>query len=232
MKILGMIPARMGSQRVKKKNIRLLNGRPMIEYAINAAKNSKLLTRSYLNSESKLLGSIAKKNGIEFYQRESTLATDDAKQEDFNYDFIKNTGADVLVMINPVSPLITSDDVDAVIQFYLDNEFDTVITTEDLKQQAFYDNEPINIDKYQILQPTQSLSPIQLCAWSITVWKAEVFVKLFESEHYGAFGGRLGFFPMSRQKCLKISYEEDFQLADFILRSKEEELQSPEYYAE
>ena len=66
MKIIGEIPARIGSKRIKKKNLRYLNGKPMICYAIDAAKNSKLLDEVYVNSDSEVLGRLAKDNSINF----------------------------------------------------------------------------------------------------------------------------------------------------------------------
>jgi len=221
MKIIGEIPARIGSKRIKKKNLRYLNGKPMICYAIDAAKNSKLLDEVYVNSDSEVLGRLAKDNSINFYKRAKELCSDEAKQEEFNYDFIKNTAADVLVMINPVSPLLESIDIDNVIQYYLDNDFDTIITTEEIKQQAFCNGSPININPFELLQPTQEIPPIQLCAWTITVWKASKFIETYENKKYGAFSGKVGFYPMAREKCLKISYEEDFKLAESLLSARD-----------
>ncbi len=56
MKIIAEIPARAGSQRVKNKNMRLLDGKPMIYYAIKAAKESKMLTSIYVNTDSDEIG--------------------------------------------------------------------------------------------------------------------------------------------------------------------------------
>ena len=52
MKIIAMIPARLGSKRVPNKNLRHLNGKPLISYSIEAAKKSTLLTEIYVNSDS------------------------------------------------------------------------------------------------------------------------------------------------------------------------------------
>jgi CMP-N-acetylneuraminic acid synthetase len=230
MKIVGEIPARIGSKRVKKKNLRLLNGKSMISYAITAAKNSKLLNEVYVNSDSDLLGRVATEHEVQYYKRSKQLASDNAKQEEFNYDFIKNTSADVLVMINPVSPLIDSVDIDNVIQFFLDNDYDTVITTEDIRQQVFYKGEPVNINPYELLQPTQKISPIQLCTWTVTIWRASTFIETYENKKYGAFSGKVGFYPLPREKCLKISYEEDFKLVESILKSKDQVTTPVKYY--
>ena len=58
-KIVAMIPARMGSKRVPKKNIRLLNNKPMIQYVIDAAKETGCFDSIYVNSESMMLKEIS-----------------------------------------------------------------------------------------------------------------------------------------------------------------------------
>ena len=55
MKIIGMIPARLGSKRVPKKNLRLLNGRPLISYNIETAVKSGVLDEVYVNSEAEII---------------------------------------------------------------------------------------------------------------------------------------------------------------------------------
>ena len=75
MKTIAMIPARMGSTRIPKKNIRLLNGVPMISYIIRAAKAANCFDEIYVNSESDLLGKIAVEEGVKFYKRPVRLST-------------------------------------------------------------------------------------------------------------------------------------------------------------
>ena len=59
--IIAMIPARLGSKRVPKKNLRLLNGRPLISYSIETAVKSGLFDEVYVNSEAEIFYKIAKK---------------------------------------------------------------------------------------------------------------------------------------------------------------------------
>ena len=80
MKIVAEIPARAGSERVKNKNLRLLNGKPLISYAIEAAKSSTLLTDIYVNSDSDEIGKYGKSLGIKFYKRPDHLASDIVRQ--------------------------------------------------------------------------------------------------------------------------------------------------------
>ena len=80
MKIIGMIPARLGSKRIKKKNLRLIDGLPLIQYIINAAKASSLLDEVYINSESTQFADIAEKSGVKFYQRPEEFSFDDSNK--------------------------------------------------------------------------------------------------------------------------------------------------------
>ena len=76
MKIVAMMPARLGSTRVKNKNLRLINKKPLIQYIIDTAIKTKLLDQIYVNSESKIFQNLSKKSGIEFYKRSEELTSD------------------------------------------------------------------------------------------------------------------------------------------------------------
>ena len=220
-KIIGEIPARYGSKRVKNKNLKNINGKPLICYAIEAAKKSKKLTDVYVNSESEKIGKIAIENGIKFYKRDPSLSTDKATSDEFNYDFIKGTKADVLVLINPVSPLIEGKDIDNLIDFYLENNYDTIITIKEERLQSFYKNEPINFDPNGKLPRTQDIDPIQVCSWCMCIWNAKTFLKTYEEKGHAVFSGKLGLYPINKLKSVKISTEEDFLLAEALLKFRE-----------
>ena len=106
MKIIGMIPARLGSKRVPRKNLRLINGRPLISYNIQSAVKSGIFDEVYVNSESEILLEIAQEYGAKSYKRSSKLAGDGINNDDFAQDFINNIPGDILVQILPTSPLI------------------------------------------------------------------------------------------------------------------------------
>jgi len=213
------ISARMGSKRVKQKNLRVLGGKPMIQYAIEAAKQSNV-SEIYVNTESDIIGRLAEDNGVKFYKRNPELSQDAVTSDTFNYDFIKKVRCEALVMVNPVSPLITGKDIDAIIDFYQKDNYDTVITVREERLQAFCEQKPVNFNPNGILPMTQDIPPVVLCAWSICIWRAKTFVESFEKNGYAVFSGKVGFFPMDPLKCIKISTEEDFQMVNAILESR------------
>ena len=73
--IYAMIPARYGSTRLKMKNLALINGQPMISYAIKAAKESGVFDKVVVNSEHDIFKKIAERYNVTFYQRPDQLGS-------------------------------------------------------------------------------------------------------------------------------------------------------------
>ena len=88
--IVCMIPARIGSERFKRKNLILVNNKPIISYVIEIAKKTNKFKNIYLNSDDKIFKKIAEKNKINFYFRKKKYATSNTKSDSVVYDFIKN----------------------------------------------------------------------------------------------------------------------------------------------
>ncbi|MFA6551834.1 MAG: hypothetical protein WCV41_04885, partial [Patescibacteria group bacterium] len=82
-KILAVIPARGGSKGIKNKNIKPFNGKPLVAYAIAAAKESKLINKIIVSTESETIARLAKKLGAEVpFLRPQKLAQDDSLVRD------------------------------------------------------------------------------------------------------------------------------------------------------
>ena len=108
-KIICMIPARMGSQRLKQKNLRLLNGIPLTTRAIRKAKKVSLFDEIWVNAEHE-----AFEEEINFHQRPDQLANNTATSEDFVYEFMKKHECDFLVQLHTIVPLL---ELETIIQF-------------------------------------------------------------------------------------------------------------------
>ena len=103
--IYAMIPARIGSQRLKYKNLALVNKKPLIYYAINSAKKSRIFTKIFINSDNKIFKKIAKKYKINFYLRPKHLGKPNVKSDMVVDDFMKKNYSDICVWVNPIAPL-------------------------------------------------------------------------------------------------------------------------------
>jgi CMP-N-acetylneuraminic acid synthetase/quercetin dioxygenase-like cupin family protein len=234
MKIIGMIPVRLGSTRVKNKNLRLINGKPLVQYIIDAALGSSMLDDVYLNSESTDFEGIAVNSGINFYQRPNELSTNDATNDDFALDFIENTECDVLVQLLATSPFISSEEIDEFISSMLDGDFETMISVSNIQIECIYNNMPVNFDQTKQTPPSQLLEPIKSYACSLMGWEVNRFrtnIKKFNAAYHGG-DGSIGFSELKGYSTIDIDHEEDFLLAEMVSLAMNQDVRKPEYYVD
>lgn len=128
--IIGTIPARGGSKGVPKKNIRLVNGIPLIGYSIIAAKRAKEIDRVIVSTDSEEIAEIAEEYGAEVpFLRPAELAQDNSTDNQHIIHAIKwfekneNLTPELFVHLRPTTPLRNPATIDCAIQkFKLSND--------------------------------------------------------------------------------------------------------------
>jgi|TARA_X000001036_G_C20681750_1_gene806159 N-acylneuraminate cytidylyltransferase/CMP-N,N'-diacetyllegionaminic acid synthase len=140
---LGIIPARAGSKRVPNKNIRLLNGKPLIAYTIEAALKSESLSRLVVSTDSEEISKIAKDYGAEApFLRPKDLAEDETPDQPVFLHVLEDLKdsesyiPDLVLNLRPTSPLKTGDIIDDVIAELSAKEVDVVRTVS--KSEGIY----------------------------------------------------------------------------------------------
>ena len=113
-KILAIIPARGGSKGIKNKNIKLLNGKPLIYWTISTALKSKLISKTIVSTDSAQIAKVAEELNCEVpFLRPSELSSDEATSSSvISYILDKMRGYDYVVMLQPTSPLRTVEDIE------------------------------------------------------------------------------------------------------------------------
>ena len=226
-----MIPARIGSTRFKMKNLAMLNGKPMIAYAIVAALSSKVFDRVIVNSDSDVFRSIAEEYGAEFYLRPEHLGGSSVKSDDVVQDFINKYPSDVVVWENPIAPLQTIEDIRNTIQYFLSNDLDSLFTVKEEQIQCVYENKPINYIEQDKFAQTQDLTPVCPFVPFIMMWKTDTFLNSLKERGYAFFSGKVGYFPVSRLSSVIIKYEDDFRIAEILIKSMIEGKKEINYYS-
>jgi CMP-N-acetylneuraminic acid synthetase len=127
--ILGIIPARWGSERVPKKNIKLFRGKPLIYYTIEAAAKSKYLNDFFVSTDGKEIADIAAKYGARVINRPSQYAQDHSPSIDVVIHTLTIEKADIVVLLQPTSPLRTEHDIDEAIKIFLREKPMSLIST-------------------------------------------------------------------------------------------------------
>ena len=219
-KIVAHIPARAGSKRVKAKNLRFIDGKPLLSYSIECAIAADMFDEVYVNSDSDDMLALAESLGAKGYKRSEELASDTASGDEFTYDFIKTMHPDTLVMISPVCPLITAEEVKAALELFSKSDCDTLITCESTQMQTFCEGSAVNIDLSGQLAPTQENPVVQILNWAVTVWDAKIFVENFEKYGSAYIGKKRELLSIDPIRAVKISKESDFELAESLLKSQ------------
>lgn len=136
LKIMAIIPARGGSKGIPNKNIVPLGGKPLISYTIKAAKQSKYVNRIIVSTDDEKIAEVSRQYGAETpFMRPAELAQDDSPVMPALYHAVewldKNEGykSDILLMIQPTSPFVKSEQIDKAVEMLLSNPDADAVTT-------------------------------------------------------------------------------------------------------
>lgn len=135
-RILAVIPARGGSKRLPGKNLIELNGKPLIAWSIEAARNSKYIESDdiIVTTDSKEIATVAKQYGAHVpFMRPKNLSSDGASSTDVvihTIEFLKSKGReyDYVILLQPTSPLRDAKEIDNAIELLYEKEADAIIS--------------------------------------------------------------------------------------------------------
>ena len=121
-KLRVVIPARGGSKGVPRKNIRPLNGHPLISYVILEAVKCQNVSKVYVSTDDEEIASISKKYGADIIWRPPEYATDTSKDLDVMRHAVGYLGDfDNIVHLRATTPMISWETVDKAIEYFLAN---------------------------------------------------------------------------------------------------------------
>lgn len=213
---IAMIPARMGSQRLKQKNLRELAGTPIITRAIRKCIAAGVFDEIWVNSEHPAFGDIARAEGVGFHQRPDELANNVATSEQFVYEFFNKHDCDRLFQVHSIAPLLTAEQTKAFVSAMIAGDYDTLLSCTHEQIECAYRNQPVNFT-FAEKTNSQELDPIQRVTWSITGWRRKPYMDAFEAGKTATYAGNIGFYPLPRTAGHIIKTEEDLQMAEALL---------------
>lgn len=216
MKTIAMIPARMGSQRLTKKNLRPLAGQPLITHAIEKCQTAGCFDEIYINSEDAEFAQYAEQYGIRFYQRPTELGDSIATSEQFVYDFLKNVDCDQLLQVHSIAPLLSADEVKTFTETFQSSDADVMLACIEDKIEVAYQDQPVNFSFSQKTN-SQDLKPTQRITWSITGFRAKSYIAEVESGGIGTYNGKIAFYPVNPISGHVIKTQLDLDIAEALL---------------
>ena len=141
MQVLGVIPARGGSKGIPNKNLALLCGRPLLAYTADAVKQSTRLTRTVVSTDDERIAECARSLGLEVpFMRPASLAGDDVPMLpvlQHAVDALQKNGfnADIVVLLQPTSPLRRGEHIDAAVDWLQRARGDSTVSVVEVPHQ-------------------------------------------------------------------------------------------------
>lgn len=228
MRILAIIPARGGSKGVPRKNIKLLGGKPLIQYTSEIALKSKYLTKVILSSEDEEIMNIAEIAGIEVpFKRPSNLAEDKTPTLPVilhALDFLSAQGEkyDAVCLLQTTCPFRTVAFLDAAIHKFIEKGTDSLVSVQEVPheynphwtfEENISGNLAITTGETEIVSRRQDLPKAYHRDGSIYITKTSV-LRLKKS----LYGNSIAYIESSKVNYVNIDTLEDWGKAERIAK--------------
>jgi CMP-N,N'-diacetyllegionaminic acid synthase len=125
MDLVGLIPARGGSKGIPRKNLAPVAGKPLLAWTVDAARAATELTRVVVSTDDDEIASVA---GVEVLRRPAELAADETPMLDVVRHAVAELSPDVVVLLQPTSPLRRAEHIDAAVRLLLESGADAVVS--------------------------------------------------------------------------------------------------------
>lgn len=215
-KTIAMIPARMGSQRLKKKNLRELDGVPLITRAIRKCQEADCFSEIWVNSEDEAFRPIAEAEGVRFHHRPVELGNNEATSEQFVREFLGKRECDYLLQVHSIAPLLTAEEVRSFTKSFVQSGKPVYLSCIEDQIEVAYRGKPVNFT-FDEKTNSQELTPVQRITWSITGWRKEDFLKSFDEGRCATYSGEIGFYPVGSMSGHVIKTEIDLAIAEALI---------------
>lgn len=175
MNVLAVIPARAGSKGIPNKNIRIIGGHPLIYYSIKNALSSSYITDVVISTDSDNVRIIGKQMGAEVKWRDASLCGDAVTLDAVIADAISNDKKwDYIITMQPTSPTLRVETLDAAIKYAIDNELDTVISAINAPHLSWGEKNGKKVPNYTERLNRQYLPPCYMETGAFVISKANV----------------------------------------------------------
>ena len=225
MRVLGIIPARGGSKGVPRKNLKKLNGTPLIKYTIDAALNSNL-NEVVVSTDDEEIANFAILCGCMVpFVRPIDLASDSARSIDVAIHALKameeitNTSFDAIMLLQPTTPFRSSQDINDALELIAQDEMaSSVISVVDVKayhpaRMKYIENciliDPPFCEAYEN-QNRQELRPMFIRNGAIYLTKRQVLL------NHSYKGEKCMALIMSEERSVNIDTMNDFDVAEWV----------------
>lgn len=222
MNILAIIPARGGSVGIPRKNLRPLNGKPLIYYSITTAIKSKYNPDVYVTSDDSEILMFAERFGAKTHRRSKTLADSKTTLDPVIFDaytnILINAGKqyNYIITLQPTSPLLSEITLDDAIDNIIKHpEIDVIISAKEERHLSWKSIDGNFVPNYKKRLNRQYLDPIYTETGAFVVCKAENLLKYKVRIH-----GKVELSLIPKDESVDVDDYEDWAICEFYLKRK------------
>jgi N-acylneuraminate cytidylyltransferase/CMP-N,N'-diacetyllegionaminic acid synthase len=230
LKVMGIVGIRSGSKGVPDKNIKLLSGKPLVGWILEAAKKSKYINRLIVSTDSQKYADIATSFGADVpCLRPKNIANDNSQEFEYVKHMVewlkKNEDyrPDIVVRMMATSPLQSFDDIDAVVEKLISEErADSAVVISEARQhpekalKIIYDEEGVGKLVTYYSESGQEVTPIARQSYTPAYFRANVIAcrtrVIFDTN--SLTGDLVRFHIISQERAIDIDSDIDFYIAE------------------
>lgn len=225
-KILAVIPARSGSKGVPNKNIKLLNGKPLMAYTVECAKESCIFSDIIVSTDSEEYAQIARKYGASVpFLRSRETSSDTAGSLAVILEVLHNLPSqyDSVIMLQPTSPLREPWHIAEALALYKKKNADSVISVAKFSHSIAWVNfldETLSlhnfIKKEYLNKRRQDIPEAYMLNGAVYVFRVKAL-----NAQFNMFGEKSYAYVMDKKYSYDIDDEEDFTVVEALMHYKE-----------
>lgn len=212
MKAVAFVPIRLNSKRVVGKNLKLLGGKPLLQYILETLVCVPQIEEVYVYcSQESIIPYLPK--GVKFLKRDESLDSDETLGKEIYDAFTKEIDADVYMLAHTTSPFIKAETISNALDMVINGSHDSAFSAQKIQTFTWYNGKPLNYDLKEIPR-TQTIEPIYVETSAFYIFKREVW-----TEQHQRVGNSPYMAITDAIEGVDIDNPEDFEFATKIIET-------------
>ena len=217
MKVVAVVPARAESKIIPNRNLRFVNGKPLVYYAINTANKSELISEVIVTTDSTEVKIIAEQMGAKVRKRDKALTADSVTLDTIIFDAVRDTEADYIVMLQPTSPTLKVETLNEAIKYAIEHDLDNLISVVNDPELAWTRNEEGKLIPLFTERVNRAYLPAHYVESGSFLIRKMAAIRGNQSAVYGE---KTDIFETSWEEAIEIHNFYDLQQAENIMSKK------------
>lgn len=211
-KAIAIIPARGGSKGILGKNIKLFNGKPLINYSIEYALESELICDVFVTTDNHEIADISEKAGAKIILRPDEISGDTATTESaIDHALIQiNSNPELVVLLQATSPLRPKNSLSKIIEHFSKNKLDSLLTISPTHRFFWEIKNEIAIANYDYINRPRRQDMKEIDIKYIENGSVYIFTKMNFRESKNRLGGKIGYYIFPEEYSFEIDSINDW----------------------